>query len=206
MIIYQKRMEDDIKESNIYSSKLLTPFQHKLLLKSLQEDLPEMYRQRIQIMLLADEGKSQTQICRTLGCSPSTARHWIHIACSGMAHQWLKSPIGRPKAVNEEYLERLKELVNNSPRDYGYSFGRWTANWLIKHLAQEFGVKVSECHIKRLLKQMGLSTKTKPSHLSENKTQNNSSSQLIIADLKAENLLNENEILSINFLKFEKKL
>jgi ATP-binding cassette, subfamily B, bacterial HlyB/CyaB len=54
-------------------SMFLTPFQRKLLHKSLQEDLPESYRQRIQIMLLADEGKSQTQICKTLGCSPATS-------------------------------------------------------------------------------------------------------------------------------------
>lgn len=200
-----KQVKDDIISSTISSSKSLTPFQRQLLLKNLEEDLPELYRQRIEIILLADEGKSQIEICRTLGCCPATARHWIHIARSGMAHQWQASPIGRPKAVNQEYLERLKELVNNSPRDYGYAFRRWTANWLIKHLAQEFGVKVSECHIKRLLKQMGLSTKNKPSNLPENQTKNNSSSQLIIVDLKAEKLLNENEILSINFLKFERK-
>ncbi len=202
MIIYQKQMKDDIKYSNICGSKFLTPFQHKLLLKSLQEDLPEMYRQRIQIMLLADEGKSQTQICRILGCCPATARHWIHIARSGMAHQWLESPIGRPKAVNEEYLERLKELVSNNPRDYGYGFKRWTANWLSKHLAKEMGIKVSDCHIKRLLKQMGLSTKQKPSNTEQNLPQNGS--QILIGDLKHENLLDRSEILPIHFLNLEK--
>ncbi|WP_329608381.1 helix-turn-helix domain-containing protein [Nostoc sp. CMAA1605] len=101
-------MEAEIKDANLPNGQLLTPFQRKLLLKNLTEDLPELYRQRIQIILLADEGKSQTNICRTLGCCPATARHWIHIARSGMAHQWQTSPIGRPKAVNEEYLERLK--------------------------------------------------------------------------------------------------
>ena len=82
-----KQVKDDIISSNISNEKLLTPFQYELLQKSLQEDLTEMYRQRIQIMLLADEGKSQTQICQALGCCPATARHWIHIARNGMAHQ-----------------------------------------------------------------------------------------------------------------------
>ena len=196
-------MKDEIKYSNIYSGKFLTLFQQKLLLKSLQEDLPEMYRQRIQIMLLADEGKSQTQICRTLGCCPATARHWMHIARSGMAHQWLESPIGRPKAANEEYLERLKELVSNSPRDYGYGFQRWTANWLSKHLAKEMGIKVSDCHIKRLLKQMGLSTRPKPTNTPQNLSQQPNSSQILIGDLKSQSLLDESEMLPINFLKLE---
>ncbi|UKO97985.1 helix-turn-helix domain-containing protein [Nostoc sp. UHCC 0870] len=187
------------------SGKFLTPFQRKLLLKNLEEDLPELYRQRIQIMLLADEGKSQTEICRTLGCCAATARHWIHIARSGMAHQWETSRIGRPKAVNEEYLERLKELVNADPRDYGYGFRRWTANWLNKHLTQEFGVKVSDCHIKRLLKQMGLSTKPKTRNLPDNTIPNAQSSQIFITDISSENLLDIGEILPIHFIKFETK-
>ncbi|WP_445632613.1 Winged helix-turn helix domain-containing protein [Nostoc sp. DSM 114161] len=203
--MHQKQVKDGILASNISSGKLLTPFQRQLLSKNLEKDLPELYHQRIQIMLMADEGKSQTVICRTLGCCPATARHWIHIARSGMAHQWQSSPIGRPKAVNEEYLERLQELVTHSPRDYGYGFQRWTANWLSKHLAQEFGVKVSECHIKRLLKQMGLSTKTKPNNYTDNTPQQTHSSQISITDLNSENLLTGSEILSTHFLKFEPK-
>lgn len=104
----------------------LTPFQRKLLQKSLQSDLPEQYRQRIEIMLLADEGKSQTQICQAVGCSQGTARYWITLARAGQAHNWNGFPLGRPKAVNDQYLERLKELVRHNPRDYGYPFGRWT--------------------------------------------------------------------------------
>ncbi len=189
-----KQVKDDIISSNISNEKLLTPFQYELLQKSLQGDLTEMYRQRIQIMLLADEGKSQTQICQALGCCPATARHWIHIARNGMAQQWQTSPIGRPKAVNEEYLERLKKLVNDNPRNHGYSFQRWTANWLNKHLTKELGIKVSDCHVKRLLKQMGLSTKPKPNNFLKDKTQKTQNSQIFIADLPSEKILNKDDI------------
>jgi len=140
----------------------LTPFQRKQLQKRLQEDLSPKYRQRIQIMLLADEGKTQAQICQALNCSPITARHWMLIARSGEAHNWQSHPIGRPKAVNEEYLQRLQELVSQSPRDIGYSFRNWTAQKLSQHLATEFGIEVSDRHINRLLKKMGLSTRPKP--------------------------------------------
>jgi transposase len=144
------------------SDHLLTPFQRKLLQKSLQDDLSKHYYQRIQIMLLADEGKSQSEICQTVGCSVPMARHWMMIARLGQAHNWQQQPPGRPQKVNREYLERLKELVSNSPKDYDYPFQRWTANWLSKHLAQEFGIQVSDRHINRLLKQMGLSTRPQP--------------------------------------------
>ncbi|MBD2774088.1 helix-turn-helix domain-containing protein [Iningainema sp. BLCCT55] len=138
MLNDQKNTDTVVLE--ILNGKYLTQFQRKLLQKILQEDLSQSYRRRIQIMLLADEGKSQTEICQILGCSPATARHWTHIARAGMAHQWQDCSIGRPKAANEQYLERLKELISSSSRDYGYSFGRWTANWLNKHLTKELGI------------------------------------------------------------------
>jgi transposase len=137
----------------------LTAFQRKLLLKNLETDLRPEYRRRIEIMLLADAGQSQTQICEALGCSQETARHWITMAQTGQAHHWSDRLMGRPKAVNKQYLARLQELASHSPREYGYSFERWTGQWLSKHLAKEMGIKVSACHINRLLKEMGLSTR-----------------------------------------------
>lgn len=162
----------------------LTPFQHKLLLKSLETNLRPEYRRRIEVMLLADAGQSQAQICKALGCSQEMARHWIVMAQTGNAHHWSDRPMGRPKTVNKQYLERLKELVSHSPREYGYSFQRWTAQWLSKHLAKELEIKVSNYHINRLLKQMGLSTRPKPA-IDEEATQKSGTGNfsLVIRDL-----------------------
>ncbi|MEA5578140.1 helix-turn-helix domain-containing protein [Anabaena sp. UHCC 0451] len=146
-----------------HESKFLTPFQRKTLLKNLQADLQPEYRRRIEIMLLADMGKSQAHICEIIGCSQEMARYWIGIAEAGIAHKWNERRIGRPKTINQQYLERLQELVSHSPREYGYAFGYWTAQWLSKHLANELGIEISDRHINRLLKQMGLSTKPKSS-------------------------------------------
>lgn len=133
----------------------LTTFQRKLLLKKLYDDaLSQLNRQRIKIMILADQGIPQSEICSEVGCCASTARHWIHMARSGMAHLWEDSPRGRPKIVTDAYLERLGELMSQSPRDYKYPFARWTADWLRKHLAQEYDIEVSLRHFKRLLKQV----------------------------------------------------
>jgi putative transposase len=80
-------------------SSLLTPFQRKFLLKHLKSELRVEYRRRIEIMLLADQGRSQSQICSELGCSQETARYWIRMAQIGQAHAWNTYPIGRPKTV-----------------------------------------------------------------------------------------------------------
>ena len=152
----QKAFEDSNSEWDCF----LTPFQRKLLLKNLEQDLRPEYRQRIEIMLLADRGYSQSQICTTLNCSQETARYWIFMAQTGQAHKWNAFPIGRPKKINDKYLARLQVLVTNSPREFGYAFERWTAQWLSKQLAKEFGIEVSDRHINRLLKKMGLSTRS----------------------------------------------
>ena len=157
------RENSTINQYNATKSKFLTPFQRNMLLKDLESDLQPEYRRRLEIMLLADMGKSQSQICEILGCSQEMARYWVTLAQAGLAHKWQERPIGRPKTVNEKYTERLKELVTHSPRDYGYAFSSWTANWLSKHLAIEFGIEISARHINRLLKKMGLSTKPKSS-------------------------------------------
>ncbi len=149
-------------QEGLTSGKYLTEFQRKLLQKKLMTDISDKYKMRLQIMLLADLGKTQTEIIEILECAPATVRHWMLVAASGKAHNWESSPLGRPKAVNQKYLQRLKELASQSPRECGYFFRRWTANWLSKHLAKEFGIEVSDRHINRLLKEMGLSTRNKP--------------------------------------------
>lgn len=158
------REKSNLSDSGDRSTgKYLTSFQRQRLQKSLAENLPERYRQRIRIMLLADEGNSQSEICQILGCCPGTARHWMLMARSGQSQNWHTDKIGRPKIVNERYLQRLGELATQSPRSFGYPFRRWTARWLSKHLARELGIEISDRHINRLLKQMGLSTRSKNS-------------------------------------------
>jgi transposase len=150
------------------AKKYLTSFQRKLLQKSLQPDLSDKLRQRIQIILLADEGKTQVQICQELGCCQATARHWITMARTNQAHHWNSKPIGRPTLVDEKYLQRLKQLVAQNPQevnvpnqDYQYPFRRWTGQKLSQHLDEELGIKVTPQHLNRLLKNMGLSTRPK---------------------------------------------
>jgi transposase len=89
----------------------------------------------------------------------------MSVAQMGQSHRWKERSIGRPKAVTDEYLASLRYLVSCSPRELGYPFRRWTAQWLSQHLANELGISVSACHINRLLKKMGLSTRSQASQI-----------------------------------------
>ncbi|MBD2448166.1 helix-turn-helix domain containing protein [Nostoc sp. FACHB-152] len=182
---YYSSQDESFDNASTHESKFLTPFQRKVLLKNLQAELQPEYRRRIEIMLLADKGIPQSHICKILSCSQEMARYWIAVAEAGLAHKWNERPIGRPKTVNHQYLERLKELVSRSPRDYGYAFSSWTSQWLSKHLAQELGIEISDRHINRLLKQMGLSTKQKSTK--QQATESLKDAGIRICDLQSNN-------------------
>jgi transposase len=139
----------------------LTSFQRQMLRENIAKEVPDAYRQRLEIMLLTDEGKTQAQICRLLGCSAATANRWMQLTKAGLAHQYLDYPVGRPKLITDEYIEFLRELLQHSPQDYGYPFKSWTVGWLGKHIAKTKGVEVSYSHLKRVMRELGLSTRTK---------------------------------------------
>ena len=183
--------------------KYLTPFQRKMLEKSLSaKELRPEYQCRIKIMLLADEGLTKGTIATTLDCALETIRYWTAKAEAGKAHDWQSSPIGRPKTVNEQYLARLKELATNSPRNYGYSFERWTGRWLSKHLNRELGIELSPRHVNRLLKEMGLSTRAlavaNNNQLPANR--NGTNSGIVLRELDSTSAAIPSAQLQLNFL------
>jgi transposase len=163
-----------------------------ILLKLLPEESSEGFhpehRRRLEIAVRTHLGQSQTEICEALNCSRETARYWMTIAKTQSPKSWYQQPVGRPKKASDEYLKRLAELVNQSPKDYGYAFSCWTAKWLSKHLAQELGIEFSDRHVNRLLKQMGLSTRNK-------KTSAKKSRVIAIEDLQPSDLSEANNSL-----------
>ncbi|MBD2212434.1 helix-turn-helix domain-containing protein [Nostoc linckia FACHB-104] len=144
-------------------NKFFKPFPRQVLPQNLLTDLLPEYRHPSEMMLLTDKNKSQHHICEIFNSSQEKVGYRMALAEAGIAHKLNKRPIGRPKTVNHQYLQRLQELVSGSPRNYGYAFSNWTASCLSQHLNQELGIKISDRHINRLLKQMGLSTKLKSS-------------------------------------------
>jgi transposase len=127
--------------------------------ESLPKNFNPQHRRRLEIMVRSHLGQSQVEICSALGCSKDTARYWMAIAKKTASDSWADTSVGRPKRANDEYLLRLKELVTSSPKDHGYAFKRWTARCLSQHLNTELGIEISDRHVNRLLKQMGLSTR-----------------------------------------------
>ncbi|MGK7897248.1 MAG: transposase [Xenococcus sp. (in: cyanobacteria)] len=153
---------------------------NKLLPEKLPAEITPEARRRLEIILRTQLGQSQSKICREVGCAKETARYWMSVAKTGAISSWSENRVGRPRVVNDLYLESLRELVTHSPQKYGYSFQRWTATWLSKHLAKELGITISDRHVNRLLKQMGLSTR---GNSSQENRKSNKKTTITIQDL-----------------------
>ena len=181
--------------------KYLTPFQRRLLEKTLQAgELRSEYECRIRVMLLADEGLTKTKISKILKCTKETARYWIGQAKAGQAHNWQDCPRGRPKTIDAKYLARLKELATDSPRNHGYSFERWTGHWLSKHLDKELGIEVSSRHVNRLLKEMGLSNRDKSSVNHSSNKNDSGDRSIALRELSPASVPQSSQEWQLNFL------
>ena len=58
---------------------------------------------------------------------------------------------GNFRKATPKYEELLLEVVEKEPLEYGYEFGRWTANRLATYLDQVTGIKLSGSQVRRNL-------------------------------------------------------
>ncbi|KAM3095834.1 IS630 family transposase [Phormidesmis sp. 146-12] len=123
------------------------------LQQALKESQLPHIRERILILLLQNDGKSQHQIARFLGCSPRTVAHWCkHGDPDKLESLHNKREQEHYRKATPEYVQRLLETVDIEPTELGYEFGRWTAERLATYLAQETGITLSGSQVRRILK------------------------------------------------------
>jgi len=114
---------------------------------------------RCQILLASARGERAISIARQLGCEDQTVRNVIHgFNASGLAV--LQEGSSRPHRLHtsfsEEGLERLRDLLHRSPRDFGKERGVWTLE-LAARVSFEQGIistPISDESVRRALKRL----------------------------------------------------
>jgi len=121
----------------------LTEDEQKRLKKGVRSKNPFEIR-RSQIVLASARKETARQIARTLGCDDQTVRNVIKkFNTSGL--DVLKAGSHRPHNISAtftpEKIERLKDILHQSPRN----FGKETSLWTLDLLAEvSFSEKVAE--------------------------------------------------------------
>lgn len=111
---------------------------------------------RCQIVLLAGRGRARGAIAESLGCSVSwvdrVLARFRELGPPGLVDR--REDNGQVK-LDDHFLSELYDVVDGSPRDYGYPRPTWTTELLCLVMEQQTGVKVHRATMSRALKRIG---------------------------------------------------
>lgn len=121
---------------------------------------------RCQILLASADGKNAYRIARTFGCHDQTVRNAIHKFNQEGLQATLRRGSRRPHTIHaafdsEQAKQRLKEVLHQSPRNFGKHTSLWTLD-LAAEASFEEGLtdrRVSGETIRATLARMGVAWK-----------------------------------------------
>ncbi len=126
--------------------------QQVTLQKALKEEEHPDIRERILILLLLNDGKTQPQIADFIGCSVRKVAYWsLHGDPDNLDTLKDKRMEGNHKKATQEYVDLLLKVIDIDPSELGYDFGRWTAKRLATYLALKTGIELSSSQVRRIL-------------------------------------------------------
>ena len=129
----------------------LTPSQVAQLQQALKESELAHVRERILIILLQNDGRTQKEIYKFLGCSPRTVAYWcMNGDPDNLETLRNKREYEHYRKATPEYIELLLKTVDQKPSDLGYEFGRWTAERLATYLTEKTGIELSSSQVRRM--------------------------------------------------------
>jgi transposase len=130
----------------------LTSEQQEKLQKALKREENGEIRERILILLLLNDGKTQQEIANFIGCSKNTVCYWcVHGDPDNLESLKDKRMKGNHHKATDKYIEILLETVDKEPEELGYKFGRWSAKRLAIYLGEITGIELSGSQVQRIL-------------------------------------------------------
>ena len=132
----------------------LSSEQKKALQKALKSDICPHFREHALILLLLNDGKTHKEVANLIGCAVRIVDYWaLRGDPDNLDSLRDQREQGNYWKATAEYINLLLEIIDKEPREFGYEFGRWTAERLATHLAKETGVELSSSQVRRILKQ-----------------------------------------------------
>jgi transposase len=116
------------------------------------------YFHRLDVILYVLQGASPYDAARLFGHSPRTIEYWLHrLLSDGLAGLWDGNRSGRPGRLSATDLQKLRNELQRSPRDLGYSQNLWDGVLLSHHLAKKYSISFSVRQCQRLFHKLGFS-------------------------------------------------
>ena len=120
-------------------------------------DSPRL-REHALILLLQNDGKTYEEIANFIGCGYRTVAYWcVHGDPDNLDSLRDKREQGNYRKATEAYIELLQNVVEIAPSEFGYEFGRWTAERLSTYLELQTGIQLSTKQVSRILQKKSTS-------------------------------------------------
>lgn len=133
---------------------------HNLMLsrKQAHADKAPRVALRIQAIILSLEKHSPSEIAKLLHVPRSCVHEWIN-AWNQYRIDGLREGhrSGRRPRLTDEDKQRLVDIVDSGPAAYGLQTGVWTSPIITQVVEEEFDVKYHPGHVRKLLRNIGLS-------------------------------------------------
>src|SRR5512132_3670925 len=114
---------------------------------------------RIRAVGQVEQGAHPDDVAQVLGRTRAAVYSWLAKYREGGLEALRAKPVpGRPPSLSGAQLARLYGLVvGNDPRQLRFVFALWTRAMIRELIRREFGVRLSEVSVGRLLRKLGLS-------------------------------------------------
>jgi transposase len=132
--------------------------------KATREGLSSMVREirgarvgvKIAALLLSVEGQRPGWICEVLGISRQSLNVWIHqVNEHGLEVLKPKGRPGRPARLTGQVREQVEADLEKSPLEVGLNRAQWDGPTLVRHLDQQFDMKLTVRQAQRWMHQLG---------------------------------------------------
>jgi transposase len=114
---------------------------------------------RIQAVQRVEAGESPEDVIRVLGFARTVIYDWLaKYREGGLDALRAKAISGRPPRLDGKQLRWLyKAITTKNPLQYKFEFALWTRGMIRELIREQFGVRLSDVSVGRLLKKLGLS-------------------------------------------------
>lgn len=129
------------------------------LLEEVDQSTPT---RRVLAAIASKQGDSTRRLSERHNVSQQTIRNWL----SRFENQPLddapfdENRSGRPPKLTDQERERLIADLRNSPEALGFERQTWHPELVYRHIKTEYEVKYSFRHIRRIMREAGLSRET----------------------------------------------
>ena len=123
--------------------------------------------QRVLAAIATKQGDSTSRLADRHNVSQQTIRNWLNrFETRPLEDAPFDVPrAGRPRKLTEEEHDRLMAELQESPEVVGFDRQAWFPRLVYHHLQSEYGVEYSLRHIRRLMREAGLTWRTaRPEH------------------------------------------